>query len=60
MTRLIEIDFYKIKKIVGYHQKERKPPIHCFTIIYSDDSEKYVSLNDEDHNIFRSEYNKIK
>ena len=60
MTRLEEIDYYKIKKILKYFVKEKKPSIYCITVIDNENKEKNITLCDEDFIIFINEYNKIK
>lgn len=57
----IEINFYNVKIIKDYCLiGDNKNPLHYFTIVFADNSEKRVGMKNEDFIKFHSLYYKLK
>jgi len=57
----MEINFYNVKILKDYCYIDNfKNPLHYITIVFRDNSEKRVGLNDEEFTRFHSWYYKLK
>jgi len=59
MTRLIDIDFYNIKEIKNFFTMDKYFPLHCCTVVYQNNLEQFVCLNEDEFKIFWAHYKKI-
>lgn len=59
MTKLSDIYFPYIKKIKNHLIRNEAPYIHLLTVVYKNDLEQLVCLNDEEYSTFWSYYRKL-